>query len=112
MNEDFSESIGVQYAKKRVLSSKDKLNGINPCVITRNDLLQGIHKDSKYLKYILNVVLGQDQNSENKLLRSKLLTEKGEKYKLTVEEQVKCIIEQATDPNILSRCYTGWQSFI
>jgi hypothetical protein len=67
--------------------------------------MDGIHKDSKYLKYILNVALGQDTGSSSStaLLRAKILKEKGEAYKLTVEEQVKCIIEQATDPSILSR---------
>jgi hypothetical protein len=67
--------------------------------------MEGIHKDSKYLKYILNVALGQDIDSSSsvELHRAKILKEKGESYKLSVEEQVKCIIEQATDPSILCR---------
>jgi hypothetical protein len=67
--------------------------------------MEGIHKDSKYLKYILNVALGQDTDSSSttELLRAKILKDKGEMYRLSVEEQVKCIIEQATDPSILCR---------
>jgi DNA-dependent protein kinase catalytic subunit len=91
-----------------------KLSGINPCVITRNDLTTGILKDSKYLNEILNVSLGQNavDNGLFIMLRTKLLKEKNENYKLTVEEQVKCIIEQSTDPDILGRTYAGWEPFV
>jgi DNA-dependent protein kinase catalytic subunit len=108
-------SAGVEYAKTRVNSCKNKLDGINPCVITRDDLASGIHKSGKYLKYFNNVVLGlnvKDEQSKPILKRTKLLEEKGEKYKLTVEEQVECIIEQSIDPNILGRTWNGWQPYI
>ena len=103
-------SIGLQYAKSRVNSARNKLYGINPCVITRDDLLSGIHKDSEYLKYYLKVVYGLNAHDE----RAKILNDekKGEKYRLTVEEQVRCIIEQSTDLNILGRAWIGWQPYV
>ena len=106
---------GVSYAQDRVRSARLKLSGINPCVITRDDLMTGILKDSKYLNEILSVALGQnavDDNGSFIMLRTKLFKEKNEHYKLTVEEQVKCIIEQSTDPDILGRTYAGWEPFV
>lgn len=31
---------------------------------------------------------------------------------LSVEEQVECLIDQATDPNILGRVWVGWEPWI
>ncbi len=109
LNEDMQLSVGIQYAKSRVNSSRNKLNGINPCVITKNDLNEGIHKEGRYIKHYLDAVLAVHKTNS---MRSALLKEKGERYRLTVEEQVKCIIDQATDPCILARTYTGWEPFI
>lgn len=113
LNEEMKVTVGIQYAKDRVNSVRNKLYGINPCVIMQNDLLNGIHKDSKYLKYFLNVLMGSNYVDEcgNMMERSRLLKEKGEKYRLSVQEQVNCIIEQSTDVNILSRTWIGWQPF-
>lgn len=107
--------MGVEYAKSRVNSAKNKLDGINPCVITRIDLMSGIHKDSKFLPHFVKVLLGEDavdEKSNYMMERTKILKDKGEKYKLSIEEQVRCIIEQATDPNILGRTYIGWQPYV
>lgn len=114
LNEDMEISLGLQYAKDRVNSVKQKLYGIHPSVIMKNDLYNGIHKDSKYLQFIVDVLLGSkivDKNGNQILERTKLLKKNGEKYRLTVEEQVKCIIDQSTDVNILGRTWIGWQSF-
>ena len=91
------------------------MRGINPCVVTRDDLLNGTHKEGKYTKEFLNVILGQNainDQGEYIMLRTKILKEKKENYQLTVEEQVKCIIEQSTDPDILGRTWQGWEPFI
>ena len=31
---------------------------------------------------------------------------------LTTEQQVSCLIEQATDPNLLGRVYHGWEPWV
>lgn len=100
-------SIGVQYAKGRVNSARDKLYGINPCVITRNDLASGLNKESQFFKHFVRVAIGTADSE-----RAKLLAERGDDYRLTTEEQVKCIIEQSTDPNILARAWIGWQPYL
>ena len=77
--------------------------------------MSGILKNSKFIKYFLNVLLGKhvvDSESKFVLERTKLLCEKGDNYKLTVEEQVNCIIEQSIDPDILGRTWNGWQPYI
>jgi DNA-dependent protein kinase catalytic subunit len=104
----------VLYAKSRVNSAKSKLYGTNPSIIMREDLASssGIHKDRPYLKYYINAVIGEDHSTNFVSQRAKILKEKGEKYRLTVEEQVGCIIEQSTDLNILGRTWFGWHPFI
>jgi DNA-dependent protein kinase catalytic subunit len=99
---------GIEYASARIKSVRNKLIGINPCVITRNDLMSGIHKDGKYINYFLDVLMSKDQTD---LVRSRLIKENGEFYRLTCEEQVQCIIEQSIDPNLLGRTYNGWAPY-
>lgn len=110
LDEEMQFKAGVEYAKRRINSVQNKLFGINPCVITRDDLLSGIHKDGKYIKYFLNALMGTNDD-ENKLTRVRLIKENGEKYRLTCEEQVRCIIEQSIDPNLLGRTYNGWAPY-
>lgn len=107
-------SSGVAYAKGRITSARNKLAGINPSVIVRNDLISGIHKKSQYLEHYINVATGRNErNKDSKLIykRSEWL-EKGENCILSVEDQVKCIIEQSVDTNILGRTWVGWEPFI
>lgn len=118
LNEEMQHHAGLQYAKSRINCVKDKLDGINPCVITCHDLKNGTHKDSRYLKYFVDVATGanavKEIGGERHYLmeRKRLLEEKGEKYRLTIEEQVRCIIEQAIDPDILSRTWNGWLPYV
>lgn len=106
LDEEMQFKAGVEYAQSRIKSVRNKLIGINPCVITRNDLMSGIHKDGKYAKYFVNALMGDAKDE-----RYKLVQEKGEKYRLNCEEQVKCIIEQSIDPSILGRTYNGWAPY-
>ena len=102
----------MDYAKSRVNSVKQKLYGINPSVIMNSDLTMG-HKDKPHvLKNLYSVSLGIDPSTKFVSQRAKLYKEKGKMYRLTVEEQVACIIEQSTDLNILGRTWCGWQPFI
>ena len=56
-------------------------------------------------------VVGGDQ-SENK--RAQLLVQHGSNryHKLTVDEQIDCIIDQATDVDILARSWIGLETFM
>ena len=112
---------GEAYAKRRVNSVRSKLAGVNPCVIVRNDLGESMVRDSPHFAAFVNTACGANINepdtggaapSSKWPLRAKLLKEHGEAYKLSVDEQVKCIVEMATDEAILGRTWTGWQPFI
>lgn len=79
----------------------------------RDDLSSGVHKEKPaLLKNFINVLVGEDAATKFMSERAKILREKGENYRLTVEEQVNCIIDQSTDLNILGRTWCGWQPFV
>jgi hypothetical protein len=79
----------------------------------RDDLSAGVHKEKPaLLKHYISVTIGEDAVTKYVPTRAQLLHERGEKARLTVEEQVTCLIEQATDLNILGRTWCGWQPFI
>jgi hypothetical protein len=56
-------------------------------------------------------VVGGDQK-ENK--RAQILMQYGSNryHKLTVDEQIDCIIDQATDVDILARSWSGLETFM
>ncbi len=115
LDEDMQYSAGVEYAKGRINNVSKKLNGVNPCVITKEDLVSGIHKNSRYLKYFVDAVMGLkivDETGALVMERSKLVIERGEASTLSCEEQVKCIIEQSMDPGLLGRTWNGWNPYI
>ncbi|CAF4749317.1 unnamed protein product, partial [Rotaria sp. Silwood2] len=82
-----------------------KLNGINPAVITGSDLkLNNFLRPSNLkeaLRQMENVVDGdQIQNKRAQIL---MQYQSNRYHKLTVDEQIDCIIDQATDVDILGR---------
>ncbi|XP_067118451.1 DNA-dependent protein kinase catalytic subunit-like [Centruroides vittatus] len=85
------------YPKQRILFAKRKLEGINPCYITKDELRLG-HSNKPIFQRFTDVCLG-----DRKSLRQNL-----PKNGLSVKQQVKSLIDQATDSRILSRIYFGW----
>lgn len=73
--------------------------------LTRRELEKSVHGKSDTLAKFCAVVEGDCRVD----VRAKLPMESSG---LDVENQVTCLIEQATDPNILGRTYHGWQPFI
>nr|QOY44576.1 DNA-dependent protein kinase catalytic subunit [Alvinella pompejana] len=90
------------YPKAKVAFACRKLNGHNPAHITRDELVQG-HKGKTYCCKAAKVVLGDPEHDIRAKLPPKCLT---------VEEQVACLINQATDGNILSRVFCGWEPWM
>lgn len=66
------------------------------------ELRLGFEKDTLF-KDMLVVVRGTEEHN----IRARL----GER-ELSVEEQVDCLIDQATDPSILGRTYVGWEAWM
>lgn len=52
-------------------------------------------------------MLGAARGTKEHNIRARL-AEKG----LSVDEQVDCLIDQATDANLLGRTYVGWEPWI
>ncbi|CAF2843941.1 unnamed protein product [Rotaria sp. Silwood2] len=102
------------YAKDRIKSARLKLNGINPAVITGSDLKLNNFLRPSSLKEALRQmekVVGGDQ-TQNKRAQILMQYESNRYHKLTVDEQIDCIIDQATDVDILGRSWAGLETFM
>ena len=82
---------------------KNKLSGVNPLFILRNEMNESekIHEKSKDI--INNIIMGA---------LSSLRFKCKEQRKVEVDLQVDLLNEQATDPNLLGRMWIGWSAFI
>ncbi|XP_066538129.1 DNA-dependent protein kinase catalytic subunit [Hoplias malabaricus] len=102
----WTESVDIQeinwYPLQKVNFARRKLEGANPSVIISEELRLGFEKTSAF-KGMLAVARGSEENN----IRARL----GEKD-LSVEEQVDCLIDQATDANLLGRVWIGWEPWI
>ena len=64
-----------------------------------------------YFKKMLGIAYGNPKRN----IRARLLEEADEepsKYILTTEQQVACLIDQATDPDILGKTFVGWEPYV
>jgi DNA-dependent protein kinase catalytic subunit len=95
------ERFGVDWnPAMRIRLAKEKLEGANPKKITINELAVGVvAKFPNYLKGYVRVVEGSAQHN----CRARM-ADGG----LTVENQVECLIDLATDPVVLGVTYAGW----
>ncbi|KAL5274705.1 PRKDC family protein [Megaselia abdita] len=94
---------GRNYSKQqlRVDSVRYKLEGYNPKYLTIRDLENGnIMKNEDYLRAYIKLVKGFFNNRTN--LPDACLS---------VEDQIKCLIDQATDPVLLGVAYEGYRAW-
>ncbi|XP_022110994.1 DNA-dependent protein kinase catalytic subunit-like [Acanthaster planci] len=90
------------YPREKVNFAQKKLEGANPSDITQRELALG-HSRNPAFSAIKEVVKGD---------RSQNIRASSPKSGLSVETQVECLIDQATDPNILGRVYAGWEAWM
>ncbi|KAB0800482.1 hypothetical protein PPYR_06222 [Photinus pyralis] len=91
------------YSKQKMEHARSKLEGgVNPVSVTIEELRSGHSHNPSYLEEYIKVVEGVP--SEN--FRA------GKSGKLSEEDQVKCLIDQATDQNLLGRMYEGWHAWV
>uniref|UniRef100_A0AAR2IVV3 DNA-dependent protein kinase catalytic subunit n=1 Tax=Pygocentrus nattereri TaxID=42514 RepID=A0AAR2IVV3_PYGNA len=102
----WTENVDTQeinwYPLQKVNFARRKLEGANPSVITSEELCLGFEKAAAF-----NAMQAVVRGSEEHNIRARL----GEKD-LSVEDQVDCLIDQATDPNLLGRVWIGWEPWI
>ncbi|XP_047004978.1 DNA-dependent protein kinase catalytic subunit-like [Schistocerca americana] len=87
-----------RFSREKVELARKKFEGISPAVITEEELLSG-HSDPTNFR----TVLWGPSTTLRYTFGRKLLTP---------HDQVKCLIEQATDPHILGKTWEGWQPWI
>uniref|UniRef100_F7DR67 DNA-dependent protein kinase catalytic subunit n=1 Tax=Monodelphis domestica TaxID=13616 RepID=F7DR67_MONDO len=90
------------YPLQKINYAKRKLAGANPAVITCDELRLG-HEKSAAFECFVSVARGSKDHN----IRAQE-PEDG----LSEEIQVKCLIDQATDPNVLGRTWIGWEPWM
>ncbi|GAB5583955.1 DNA-dependent protein kinase catalytic subunit isoform X1 [Prionailurus iriomotensis] len=90
------------YPRQKIHYAKRKLAGANPAVITCDELLLGHENVLAFADYVAVARGNKDHNIRAQQPESGL----------SEEAQVKCLIDQATDPNILGRTWIGWEPWM
>ncbi|XP_032697086.1 DNA-dependent protein kinase catalytic subunit isoform X2 [Lontra canadensis] len=90
------------YPRQKIHYAKRKLAGANPAVITCDELFLGREKALAFGDYVAVARGSKDHNIRAQQPESGL----------SEEAQVKCLIDQATDPNILGRTWQGWEPWM
>ncbi|KAI7908116.1 uncharacterized protein BX663DRAFT_493038 [Cokeromyces recurvatus] len=90
------------YPQKKIDTAKRKLNGENPANIIVSELMNG-HSNEPWINNIKSIAKGVPGVD----IRANI----GNKCK-NVNEQVKCLINLATDSRVLGVMYRGWQPYL
>ena len=93
-----------QFAQARMAGVKEKLSGGNSARVTLAELRHhGTYaKDAAQMAAFEKVVLGPEG------CQRRALPAEG----LTTEQQVDCLVEQATDPAVLGWAFPGWKPWL
>eukprot|EP00928_Gymnodinium_smaydae_P097269 TRINITY_DN8767_c0_g1_i1.p1 TRINITY_DN8767_c0_g1~~TRINITY_DN8767_c0_g1_i1.p1 ORF type:complete len:2587 (-),score=526.56 TRINITY_DN8767_c0_g1_i1:159-7616(-) len=90
--------------KRRIRFVRERLQGTHPAKILMEELKDNqtswVAKKMKRPDSFLKIVAGEDDNLRLQLYKRD--------SKLSVIEQADCLIQQATDPNVLGRAWEGW----
>uniref|UniRef100_A0A3Q2PZS8 DNA-dependent protein kinase catalytic subunit n=1 Tax=Fundulus heteroclitus TaxID=8078 RepID=A0A3Q2PZS8_FUNHE len=101
----WTESINTKeinwFPLQKVKFARRKLEGANPATITE-ELKLGFEKDAAF-PGMQGVALGSAEHN---------IRAKHPAAGLSVEQQVDCLLDQAMDPNVLSRVYVGWEPWM
>jgi DNA-dependent protein kinase catalytic subunit len=88
----------------KVENAQHKLELWNPAEITIAELWSSVHANKPYTGVLEAIIRGDPQRNARARVPGKVCR--------TVQEQVDCLIDQATDPNLLGRIYVGWQPWV
>lgn len=97
-------SLEQQYVELKVENAHRKLELWNPAAITIAELKASIHANKPYSEALEKIVRG----SPDRNLRART----SGNICQSIREQVDCLIDQATDPNLLGRIWQGWQPWV
>jgi len=91
------------FPKEKIRIATKKLDGYNPALILVEELQGSVHAKRPYLPYLEKITKGVPEDN----IRARV----GEQCS-SVAEQVNCLVDLATDPNILGRMYGGWAPWV
>ncbi|KAJ5076723.1 DNA-dependent protein kinase catalytic subunit [Anaeramoeba ignava] len=92
------------FPLEKIEIAKRKLDGDHPSEIMNQELDSSVHTDKPFYPQIKNIVFGDPSFN----FRAQI----SQKVKLSVHDQVQCLLDQATDPNLLGRMYVGFQAWV
>lgn len=92
------------HVELKVENAQRKLDLWNPAEVTIAELQSSVHANKPYIAALEAIVRGDPQRNA----RARVLGSVCE----SVQEQVDCLIDQATDPNLLGRIFAGWQPWV
>ncbi|CAD8069351.1 unnamed protein product [Paramecium sonneborni] len=92
------------YPRKKIDIVHKKLIGVHCSLILLEEFDESRHQSARYADNLRKAIQGINQNR---------LRHQFQKHQtLSVIQQVDCLIDLATDPNILGRAWKGWVPFI
>eukprot|EP01125_Pyxidicula_operculata_P008002 TRINITY_DN2699_c0_g1_i1.p1 TRINITY_DN2699_c0_g1~~TRINITY_DN2699_c0_g1_i1.p1 ORF type:complete len:2900 (-),score=828.74 TRINITY_DN2699_c0_g1_i1:54-8009(-) len=98
-----AEDEKIWFPSKKIEIAKRKLNMDNPAFVSLTEVSTSIHYKKPYYNNIKSIVLGDSKTNIRARVQEKCASAK---------QQVDCLVDQATDPNILGRSWGGWAAFI
>lgn len=88
--------------EQRIDIVAQKMNGANPMLTLIEEMSNGDVSNNEQLFQAYKIMI----HGSKECLRSRVPTKN-----LTIDEQISCLVELATDPSILSTTYVGWNSW-
>ncbi|XP_046420005.1 DNA-dependent protein kinase catalytic subunit-like [Neodiprion fabricii] len=104
-DKECTDSDVTWYPKKKISIVMDKLNGVKPSKLTLVQIKERYGNTEYFNKYI-DII-----NGTNNGLQVRVRSKKDDEN-LNIEEQIECLLDQATDPNILARTFYGWEPWM
>ncbi|OUM61434.1 hypothetical protein PIROE2DRAFT_12587 [Piromyces sp. E2] len=98
------------YPKQKMDIAERKLKGENPSNILITELENG-HSNTTFLRYLKDIVKGDPRYNLRAQPEYNEVNDEGNNI-LSPIQQVKCLIDLATDKNILGRAWVGWSPFV
>ncbi|XP_065336911.1 DNA-dependent protein kinase catalytic subunit-like [Cloeon dipterum] len=110
METDEEENMAVAFAEQKIELATYKLTGSLPSLLTEEELKSSV-VSSEVKQALIRLVRG-GENSLRRKLREEAEQEahlETLKISFTPEQQIDCLIEQATDEHILGKTFWGWE---
>jgi len=87
-----------------------KFNGVLPALVTEEELGHS-PLDNEFKQAVTKVIKGNSFALRSKLRKQAEAAPDLLTFQISPEQQVDCLIEQATDTNILGKTFWGWEPF-